>query len=122
MIEPIDPDHLKCHDCGEVFDNSFDLIDHTLEDDEDDFDPYLILPNGYRLMLGSLLRFLYDNSDNTEQIRHIAQSTYVTLFAAENGYDLIDTLIEDMIVKSSLQNFDESLQQLLTEGDKENGE
>jgi len=31
-------------------------------------------------------------------------------------------LIEDMIVKSSLQNFDESLQQLLTEGDKENGE
>ena len=73
-------------------------------------------------MLGSLLKFIYDEADDTEQIRHIAQSTYVTLFAAENGYDLIDVLIEDMIVKSSLQNFDESLQQLLSESDKENGE
>ena len=121
-MEPIDPEHNICHDCGEEFDNSFDLIDHLTEDEDGEFDPYLILPNGYRLMLGSLLKFLYDNSDDTEQIRHIAQSTYVTLFAAENGYDLIDSLIEDMIVKSSLHNFDESLQKLLTESDKENGE
>lgn len=121
MKEPIDPDHLRCHECGQEFDNSFDLVDHVLDED-DEFDPYLILPNGYRLMLGSLLKFIYDNSDNTEQIRHISQSTYVTLFAAENGYDLIDVLIEDMIVKSSLQNFDESLQRLLSESDKENGE
>ena len=121
MKEPIDPEYNKCHDCGEEFDNSFDLIDHTMGDD-DEFDPYLILPNGYRLMLGSLLKFIYDEAEDTEQIRHIAQSTYVTLFAAENGYDLIDTLIEDMIVKSSLQNFDKSLQQLLSESDKENGE
>ena len=121
MTEPIDPEYNRCHDCGEEFDNSFDLIDHTMGDD-DEFDPYLILPNGYRLMLGSLLKFIYDEASDTEQIRHIAQSTYVTLFAAENGYDLIDTLIEDMIVKSSLQNFDKSLQQLLSESDKENGE
>ena len=121
MKEPIDPEYNKCHDCGEEFDNSFDLIDHTMGDN-DEFDPYLILPNGYRLILGSLLKFIYDEADDTEQIRHIAQSTYVTLFAAENGYDLIDTLIEDMIVKSSLQNFDKSLQQLLSESDKENGE
>lgn len=120
MKEPIDPEYRKCHDCGEEFDNSFDLIDHTTENEE--FDPYLILPNGYRLMLGSLLKFIYDNSDDTEQIRHITESTYVTLFAAENGYDLIDVLIQDMIVKSSLQNFDKSLQQLLSESDKENGE
>jgi hypothetical protein len=65
---------------------------------------------------------MFNHADESNQIRLITQSTYVTLFAAENGYDLIDTLIEDMIVKSSLQNFDESLQQLLTEGDKENGE
>jgi len=121
VTEPIDPEYNRCHDCGKEFDNSFDLIDHTMGDD-DEFDPYLILPNGYRLMLGSLLKFIYDEASDTEQIRHIAQSTYVTLFAAENGYDLIDVLIEDMIVKSSLQNFDESLQQLLSESDKENGE
>jgi hypothetical protein len=30
--------HKKCNDCGEVFPDSFALIDHTLEDDEE-FDP-----------------------------------------------------------------------------------
>jgi hypothetical protein len=110
-----------CHECGEDFDNSFQLIDHTLEDDED-FDPYLILPNGYKLMLGSLLRFLFSHADNPEQIRHITQSTYVTLFASENGYDLVDELIEDMVVKSALQRFDEELDILLSEtNDDEQG-
>jgi hypothetical protein len=103
-----------CHDCGEDFDDSFQLIDHTLEDEEE-FDPYLILPNGYKLMLGSLLRFLFVNADNPEQVRHITQSTYVTLFASENGYDLVDELIEDMVVKSALQKFDEELDILLSE-------
>ena len=103
-----------CHDCGEDFDDSFQLIDHTLEDEEE-FDPYLILPNGYKLMLGSLLRFLFVNADNPEQVRHITQSTYVTLFASENGYDLVDELIEDMVVKSALQKFDEELNILLSE-------
>lgn len=103
-----------CHECGEDFDDSFQLIDHTLEDEEE-FDPYLILPNGYKLMLGSLLRFLFSHADSPEQIRHITQSTYVTLFASENGYDLVDELIEDMVVKSALQRFDEELNILLSE-------
>jgi len=103
-----------CHECGEDFDDSFQLIDHTLEDDEE-FDPYLVLPNGYKLMLGSLLRFLFSHADRPEQIRHITQSTYVTLFASENGYDLVDELIEDMVVKSALQRFDEELNILLSE-------
>jgi hypothetical protein len=48
-----------CHDCNQQFENSFELIDHALEDDED-FDPYYILPNGFKLLLGSLLRFMYN--------------------------------------------------------------
>lgn len=122
MKEPVEPDYRTCYDCGKKFDNAFDLIDHLTEDEEGDFNPYLVLPNGYRLMLGSLLQFIYDNSDDTEHIRHIVQSTYATLFAVENGEDLIEGLIEDMIVKSSLQNFDKSLKQLLSESDKENGD
>jgi hypothetical protein len=106
--------HNHCHECGEDFDDSFQLIDHTLEDDEE-FDPYLVLPNGYKLMLGSLLRFLFSHAEDPEQIRHITQSTYVTLFASENGYDLVDELIEDMVVKSALQRFDEELNILLSE-------
>jgi hypothetical protein len=108
--------HNHCHECGEDFDNSFDLIDHTLEDEEE-FDPYLVLPNGYKLMLGSLLRFFFSHADDPEQIRHITQSTYVTLFASENGYDLVDELVEDMVVKSALQRFDEELSKLLSETD-----
>jgi hypothetical protein len=83
-----------------------------LEDDEE-FDPYYILPNGYKLLLGSLLRFMYNNVDKPDQIKLITQSTYVTLFASENGYDLVDELVEDMIVKSALVDFDKNLTRLL---------
>ena len=111
----------QCNDCGKVFDSSFELIDHVLDDDEE-FDPYYALPSGYKLLLGSLLRFLYGNADNPEQIKHITQSTYVTLFAAENGYDLVDELVEDMVIKSALQDFDSSLKKLLEEETKNEGE
>jgi hypothetical protein len=107
-----------CNECNEKFDDSFQLVDHLLEDDEE-FDPYLVLPNGFKLMLGSLLRFMYEHADNPEQVKLITQSTYVTLFASENGYDLVDELVEDMIVKSELENFDSSLAKLL-EKDKPN--
>jgi uncharacterized protein YjaG (DUF416 family) len=106
-----------CHDCSQQFENSFELIDHALEDDED-FDPYYILPNGFKLLLGSLLRFMYNNADEPEKIKLISQSTFVTLFAGEMGYDLIDELVEDMVVKSALQDFDKSLEELLS-GDKD---
>jgi putative alpha-1,2-mannosidase len=88
------------------------LIDHLLEDDEE-FDPYYILPNGYKLLLGSLLRFMFNHKDEPDQIELIAQSTYVTLFASEMGYDLVDDLVEDMVVKSALVDFDSELKKLL---------
>ena len=118
-----EPPHNYCNDCNETFENSFQLIDHTLEQD-DEFDPYYLLPNGYKLLLGSLLRFMYNNADEPEQIKLITQSTYVTLFASENGYDLVDELVEDMIVKSALQHFDEDLEALLKKDttDEEDGE
>ena len=98
------------------------MIDHFLEDDEE-FDPYYILPSGFKLMLGSLLRFMFAHAEDPEQIKLISQSTYVTLFASENGYDLVDELVEDTIVKSALVGFDENLTKLLEEGtnDSEGG-
>lgn len=118
-----EPPHNYCNECNETFENSFQLIDHTLDED-DEFDPYYLLPNGYKLLLGSLLRFMYNNANEPEQIKLITQSTYVTLFASENGYDLIDELVEDMIVKSALQHFDENLEALLKKDttDEEDGE
>ena len=75
-------------------------------------------------MIGSLLRFFYENADKPEQIRTISQSTYVTLFASENGYDPIEELVEEMIVRSALYDFDSSLKKLLEEekpNDNEDG-
>jgi len=112
VSDDIFPPHNFCNDCGIQFEDSFELIDHMLEDDEE-FDPYYILPNGYKLLLGSLLRFMYNNADKPDQIKLITQSTYVTLFASENGYDLVDELVEDMVVKSALVDFDQNLARLL---------
>jgi len=114
-----EPPHNHCHDCNITFPDSFALIDHYLEEDET-FDPYYLLPSGFKLMLGSMLRFLFDNADDPDQVKLITQSTYVTLFASENGYDLVDELVEDMIVKSALQDFDRDLQNLLAEEPDDN--
>jgi hypothetical protein len=116
-----EPPESYCHECDTQFDNSFELIDHTLEDDED-FDPYYLLPNGFKLLLGSLLRFMYYHRDEPDKIALISQSTYVTLFASEMGFDMVDELVEDMVVKSELQNFDDELKKLLAkDNDGEGG-
>ncbi len=119
-FDPNEPPESYCHECETQFENSFELIDHTLDDDEE-FDPYYLLPNGFRLLLGSLLRFMYNHSEEPEQIKLITQSTYVTLFAAEMGFDMIDELVEDMVVKSAMQDLDASIEKLLTKDTDEEG-
>lgn len=106
-----------CPECGQMFDNVFDATDHLLEEDED-FDPALILPNGYRLMIGSLLRFFYDHADESDEIRKIAESTYTTLFMAETTPELIVSIIEDTIVDSSMVGIDDELKKLLEDGER----
>lgn len=116
MPDDTPPPYTYCKECKQEFDNSFDLIDHLIEDDEE-FDPYLLLPNGFKLMVGSLLRYIYHHSKEPELIEPLVQSTYVTLFASELGYEPIANLIEDMVVNTELHNFDERLTELLRNGD-----
>ena len=105
-----------CDDCGESFDNAFEYVDHFIEEaDEDEFDPAIILPNGVKLMVGSLLRFLFERADKPDEIRQITQSTYVTLFAAESGSDALEEIIEDVVVENEMLRFDDSLNLLLNE-------
>jgi hypothetical protein len=111
-MKPIKP----CPECGEQFDNVFDATDHLLEDDEE-FDPALILPNGYRLMIGSLLRCMYRYADDAERIKDITQDTYMTLFTVEMEPDAVVEVIEDMIVGSSMAGLDDELKQLLEGGE-----
>jgi predicted metal-binding transcription factor (methanogenesis marker protein 9) len=104
-----------CPECGEQFDNVFQATDHLLEDDEE-FDPALMLPNGAKLMIGSLLRCLYKYADKPDQIRTITQSTYMTLFTAETQPEAIKDIVEEMIIESQMMEIDNELKQLLEEG------
>ena len=105
-----------CPICGEMFDNVFEETDHMLEDNEE-FDPALILPGGYKLMIGSLLRCLYRSADSPEGIKEITQSTYMTLFKAETDPNSIASVVEDVIISASMAGIDKELKDLLTEGE-----
>jgi hypothetical protein len=104
-----------CPQCGERFENVFEATDHLLEDDEE-FDPALVLPNGARLMIGSLLRCLFKYADKPEQIKSITQSTYMTLFTAETQPEAIKDIVEEMIVESQMMEIDDEIKQLLEGG------
>lgn len=121
MFESEDGEYIYCNECKKEFEDSFELVDHVLEDDEE-FDPYYLLPNGFKLHLGSLLRFFYAFAEDAEKIKMMTQSTYITLFAAENGYDLMNDLVEDMVVKSAMQDLDKNLEKLLSKDTDEEGE
>jgi hypothetical protein len=105
-----------CPQCGERFENVFEATDHLLEDD-DDFDPALVLPNGARLMVGSLLKCLYKYADRPDQIKSITQSTYMTLFTAETQPEAIKDIVEEMIIESQMMDIDDEIKKLL-DGEK----
>jgi hypothetical protein len=106
----------KCEECGAQFEDVFEAIDHRLDDDEE-FDPALILPGGYKLMIGSLLRAFYQNRDNPHMVSEIAQSTYSTLFAAEISPEIVNETIEELIVENAMENLDVQLKNLLKNGE-----
>ena len=117
MFEANDDDEYNfCNECKKEFEDSFELIDHVLEDDEE-FDPSLILPNGSRLMIGSLLRCLYKYAERPEQVKVITQSAYMTLFTAETQPDAIKDIVEEMIIKSQMMEIDDEIKQLLEGGE-----
>lgn len=105
-----------CPECGQKFDNVFEATEHLMEDDEE-FDPALILPGGFKLMIGSLLKFMYFNADDEDMIRKITQSTYMTLFAAETQADSLADMVEDMVVSTTMMDLDDELKKLLKSGE-----
>ena len=113
-----EPPHNYCNECDTEFEDSFQLVDHVLEDDEE-FDPFLLLPNGVKLLFGSFLRYIFAHAEEPDRIKTLAQYTYITLFAAENGYDPLNDLIEDMVIKLELQNFEENFKKFMEKEDKD---
>lgn len=106
----------NCTVCGTNFDNIFDAVNHLVEDNEEDlFDPKVTLPNGYSLLLGSMLHELFDSANNPEEIKRITQMTYATLYAAKTDPGEMKRLVEEAIVHTHMVNMDTELLQLLQE-------
>ena len=101
--------------CGTEFDNIFDAVNHLMDDEDDVFDPILKLPNGYSLLLGSLLEELYRNADDPDYIKDVTEMTYATLYAAQNDVTQMKELVEEAIIKKHMVDIDEELKELLEE-------
>jgi hypothetical protein len=101
--------------CGTEFDNIFDAVNHLMDDEDDVFDPMLKLPNGYSLMLGSLLEELYHSADDADRIRDITEMTYATLYAAQTDLPQMKELVEEAIIKQHMVDIDDELKELLEE-------
>lgn len=104
-----------CPECGQHFEDVFEAVDHLLEEDEE-FDPALILPNGYRLMIGSMLRSIFDNADDSSKVKKIVEDTYMTLFMVEVSPESIGKIVQDIIVNESMEDIDDELKRLLENG------
>lgn len=103
--------------CGTEFDNIFDAVNHLMDDEEQVFDPMVSLPNGYSLLLGSLLEELYRNADNSDRIKDITEMTYATLYASQNDLEQMKELVEEAIVKQHMVEIDDELKELLKENE-----
>lgn len=86
-----------------------------MDDEEDVFDPILKLPNGYSLLLGSLLEELYRNAEDVALIKDITEMTYATLYAAQTDITQMKELVEEAIIKQHMVDIDEELKELLEE-------
>jgi hypothetical protein len=111
MSEFFDGKNYRCPECGEILSDAFAVVEHMLDDGEE-FNPSMILPGGFRLLLGSLLRGLYDNRDDAKYIGEITQSSYLTLFTAEVHPEMLGETVQDIIVESVMEDFDGELKQL----------
>jgi len=112
-----------CKICGQQFNNIFDATDHLVEDENGEyFDPRLILPGGYQLLIGSLLRCIYEASTSPKSVRDITQSVYATLYAAESSPRQMKEYIEDVVVNQEMRNIDKELVHFLKETNNEGDE
>lgn len=105
----------QCDICGTQFDNIFDAVNHLMDDEDDVFDPVIKLPNGYALLIGSLLEELYHHADDPAMIKDITEMTYATLYAAQTDVVQMKKLVEEAIVKQHMISIDEELKKLLEE-------
>lgn len=114
-------DFSRCHECGDVFDNVFDYVEHFMEGE--DFDPSLILPGGFSLKVGSMLRDIYFSSLKKDytHIKELVQSAYHVLFIAEMDEGEMKDFFEEREVERAMLNFDKEIRNILNESPEDRG-
>lgn len=112
-----------CQICGQEFDNVFEATDHMIEDEGGEyFDPKLILPGGYQLMIGSLLRTIHFHARGNRKVRDIIEHTYATLYAAETNPRKMKKFIEDLIITTEMSVLEREIKDFLIENNENGGE
>jgi hypothetical protein len=106
-----------CEVCGTQFKNIFEMVEHLDEEGDTPFDPKLILPNGYKLLIGTLLRLVHERSNKPSQVREIVEGAYMTLYLAETDVDAMRENVEDVMVDKFMKDLDDELRELLEEND-----
>jgi predicted amidophosphoribosyltransferase len=102
----------NCPECGEHFANVFEACDHLLPTGQQ-FDPYLLMPGGYRLFLGSLMKEMYENADDPEIIEQICQNVYSTLFISENETNIIHSVLREEMIENVTSTIDAEYEALV---------
>ena len=112
-----------CKICGQQFDNVFEATDHMTEDEGDEmFDPKLILPGGYQLMIGSLLRTIHFHARGNKKVKEIVEHTYATLYAAETSPRKMKKFIEDLIITTEMDTLEHEINDFLSKNNENGGE
>jgi len=114
-------DFTRCGWCGDTFDNVFEYVEHFTEGE--DFDPSLILPDGYSLKIGSLLRDIYFATvkKDYKHVKELVQATYHILFVAEMGEPELEDFLQDKEVRLAMLNFDREIRKMLDEAQEDRG-
>lgn len=114
----------ECNECGEVFDNAFQAVDHfwAAEELPDKFEPQLRLPGEYSLKLGTLLReiFVAAQRRDTQLIKEMTESAYMTLYLSATEPDYVEEFFQEKMIFKAMKNIDEALKDILDEH-KEDG-
>jgi hypothetical protein len=111
-----------CKICGQHFDNIFEAVDHMIEDEGNEmFDPKLILPGGYQLMIGSLLRTIHFHSRGNKKVKEIVEHTYATLYAAETSPRKMKKFIEDLIITTEMDTLEHEIKDFLSKNSENEG-
>lgn len=103
-----------CPECGQHFNNVFEAVDHLLEDGQPRFEVAHRLSDGFRLLLGTLMREMYANAGDPDTIRFVAEQTFMNLYFSHRAPSETKKFRDNVLVERSMKNIEKELYELLS--------